>query len=170
MDITQIINDPAFFLISTVAILGALGVVLEPNIVRAGFLLVVCFSAIAFVYFALAAPFVGASQILIYAVGITLIIVFALMLTSMKQDMPKIPGELWKNFLSALVAIITFTALSFALTGNKWQTLEPVVCPKNTEVLGLKLLSAYALPFELISVLLLVALIGAIVIAKKDRT
>lgn len=171
MDLLEsILNDPVFFFVSTLAIIGALGVILEPNIVRAGFLLVVCFSAVAFVYFALAAPFVGASQILIYSVGITLIIVFALMLTSMKQELPKIPGEIGKVILSAVISSAIFITLAYTLTGNKWQVVEPITCPKNTEVIGLKLLGEYVLPFELISILLLVALIGAIVIAKKDRT
>ena len=165
----EIFNDLPFFGISTLVIIGALGVVLEKNIVRAGFSLVICFGAIAGVYFTLRAPFVGASQILIYAVGITLVIVFALMLTSQKQELPKLKGEVFKNILSALISIGIFLAFSSILVGNKWQETEVFTCPKNTEVIGLKLLSTYALPFELISVLLLVTLIGAIVIAKRDK-
>lgn len=164
-----ILFDPVFFGISFLAVLGALGVILEKNIIRAGFSLVVCFSAVAGTYFSLKAPFVGTSQILIYAVGITLIIVFALMLTSLKQELPKISGEGGKNILSALISIGLFITLAYALTGNKWIVAEQITCPKNTEVIGLKLLSTYALPFELISVLLLVALIGALVIAKRDK-
>lgn len=164
-----IISDPAFFLISMIAIAGALGVILEKNIVRAGFSLVICFSAIAGTYFALRAPFVGASQILIYAVGITLIIVFALMLTNAKSELPKLKGQVGKNILSAIISIGIFITFSFALNKNKWLVVEGLSCPKNTEVIGLKLLGYYALPFELISVLLLVALIGALVIAKKDK-
>lgn len=156
-------------IISLLAIAGALGVVLEQNIIRAGFSLVICFCAISGIYFTLSAPFVAASQILIYAVGITLIIVFALMLTSQKHQMPKISGEAGKNLLSALISGGIFVVLTYALTGNKWISTEPITCPRNTEVIGLKLLSTYALPFELISVLLLVALIGALVIAKKDK-
>ena len=164
------INDPAFFLISIIAVFGALGVILEESIVRAGFSLVICFSAVAGTYFALRAPFVGASQILIYAVGITLIIVFALMLTNIKQDLPKLKGETGKNILSALISLGVFFTFAYALTGNKWpEIVESMTCPKNTEVIGLKLLGTYALPFELISVLLLVALIGAVVIAKRDK-
>ena len=170
MDLLKpIINDPAFFLISTSAVLGGLGVILETNIVRAGFSLVFCFSAIAGTYFTLRAPFVGASQILIYAVAITLVIVFALMLTSLKYDMSKIKGEREKNIFSAIISLGIFIVFSSCLTGNKWIETESPVCPKNTEVIGLKLLGSYILPFELISVLLLVALIGAVVIAKKDK-
>ena len=165
----QVFSDAAFFAFSILAIASSLGVVLERNIVRAGFSLVLCFSAVAGTYFALHAPFVGASQILIYAVGIILVIVFALMLTSLKHDLPKLKGETGKNFLSAIVAIGIFFAFAFSLTGNKWSVSEFATCPRNTEVLGLTLLSSYALPFELISVLLLVALIGSVVIAKKDR-
>ena len=162
-------SDPVFFGLSLLAILGALGVVIEKNIVRAGFSLVICFGAIAGTYFALRAPFVGASQILIYAVGIMLVIVFALMLTSQKHDLPKIKNETTRNLINAVIAIGIFTTFSYALTGNKWFPCEIVSCPRNTEVIGLKLLGYYALPFELISVLLLAALIGAIVIPKRDQ-
>ena len=167
--IRTIFGDPAFFLISVLAIFGALGVILETSIIRAGFSLVICFGAVAGIYFALSAPFVGASQILIYAVGITLVIVFALMLTSFKQEIPKSQGEAGRNLISALISLGVFMAFSYVLTGNKWPQSEIMTCPKNTEVIGLKLLGVYALPFEIISVLLLLALIGAIVIAKKDK-
>lgn len=164
-----VLDDLPFFTLGSLAIVCALGVLLEKNIVRAGFLLVICFGAIAGNYFALKAPFVGASQILIYAVGITLVIVFALMLTSLKHDLPNIKGQGTKNIFSGAVAISLFATLSFALTGGKWFDTEIVTCPKNTEVIGLKMLGSYALPFELVSVLLLVSLIGAVVIAKKDK-
>ena len=165
----KILGDPAFFAFSVLAILGALGVILEANIVRAGFSLVICFGAVAGTFFALHAPFVGASQILIYAVGITLVIVFALMLTSLRHDFPKMKSELTRNIVNILVSLGLFAGLAYTLTGGKWLTSEVFTCPRNTEVLGLKLLGYYVLPFELVSVLLLVALIGAIVIAKKDK-
>lgn len=164
-----LVIDPGFFILSIIAIAGALGVVLEKNIIRAGFSLVICFSGVAGTYFALNAPFVGASQVLIYAVGITLIIVFALMLTNTKSDMPKLKGEVAKNILSSTIAFGIFITFTKALTGSKWLEIDDISCPKNTEVIGLKLLGSYALPFELISILLLVSLIGAVVIAKKDR-
>ena len=62
----QLTNDGPFYLVAILAVLGALGVVLEKNIIRAGFSLVICFSAVSGTYFTLSAPFVGASQILIY--------------------------------------------------------------------------------------------------------
>ena len=165
----SILSDPAFFGLSLLAILGALGVIMEVNIVRAGFSLVICFGAVAGTYFALRAPFVGASQVLIYAVGIMLVIVFALMLTSQKHDLPEIKNEFTRNIINAVISIGIFTTFSYALTGNKWFPTEVISCPRNTEVIGLKLLGYYALPFELVSVLLLSALIGAIVIAKRDK-
>ena len=164
-----IFSDPAFFGLSLLAILGALGVIMETNIVRAGFSLVICFGAVAGTYFALRAPFVGASQVLIYAVGIMLVIVFALMLTSQKHDLLEIKNEFTRNTINAVISLGIFTTFSYALTGNKWFPTEVISCPRNTEVIGLKLLGYYALPFELVSVLLLSALIGAIVIAKRDK-
>ncbi len=168
--INNLLQDPAFFFLSTLSIATALGVILEKNLVRAGLLLVISFGTIAGNYFALKAPFVGASQILIYAVGITLVIVFALMLTSQRIDLPKLPGESAKHLSCSSIALALFALLSFTLTGNKWSFNNFPICPKNTEIIGLKMLGTYTLPFELISVLLLVAIIGAVVIAKKDKT
>ena len=163
-------QDPVFFMFGILLVGFSLGVVLESSIVRAGFSLVITFGSVAGIYFLLRAPFVAASQILIYAVGITLVIIFGLMLTSFKQDFPKIKGELGKNLLSAVIALGVFVTFSIALLGGKWTVTElPISCPKNTEVIGLGMLSSYVLPFELISILLLLALIGAIVIAKKDK-
>lgn len=168
--IENILSDIPFFFISFVSIAFALGVILEKKIVRAGLSLVVCFGAVAGAYFAMKAPFVAASQILIYAVGITLVIIFGLMLTSQKPDAMMDPGEIGKNLMSALISVGLFTVFAFSLTGGKWGIFEsPLSCPRNTEIIGLKMLSSYVLPFELISVLLLVALIGAVVIAKKDK-
>ena len=168
--VENILSDPAFFIISLTSIAFSLGVILEKNIVRAGFSLVICFGSVAGAYFAMKAPFVAASQILIYAVGITLVIIFGLMLTNFKEEMPKIRGEGRNNLVSAVIAIGIFASFSYSLTGNKWGIVDsPMVCPKNTEIIGMKLLSTYVLPFELISVLLLIALIGAIVIAKRDK-
>ena len=167
--LNTIFSDPAYFAFSIIAILGAFGVILEANIIRAGFSLVICFGAVAGTYFALNAPFVGASQILIYAVGITLVIVFALMLTSQKHSMQYTKSELIRGVLSAVVSFGIFFSFSGILTGNKWTLKQVFTCPRNTEIIGMKLLGDYILPFELVSVLLLVALIGAIVIAKKDK-
>lgn len=164
-----ILSDPAYFAFSIIALFGALGVILEVNIIRAGFSLVICFGAVAGTYFALHAPFVGASQILIYAVGITLVIVFALMLTSQKQSMQYTKSEIVRDILSAAVSLGIFFSFAGILTGNKWPLKQVFICPRNTEIIGMKLLGDYILPFELISVLLLVALIGAIVIAKRDK-
>lgn len=170
MDILKpILSDPGFFGLSLLAIFGAFGVIFEKNIVRAGCSLIICFGAVAGTYFALKAPFVGASQILIYAVGIMLVIVFALMLTSQRQDLPKVKDEISRNLVNAVISIGIFATFTYALTGNKWFPSEVVSCPRNTEVIGLKMLGYYVLPFELVSILLLVALIGAIVIAKRDK-
>lgn len=166
----NLIEDAPFFIISFFCVLFALGVILSKSIVRAGLCLLVCFGSISGIYFLLQAPFVAASQILIYAVGITLVIIFGVMLTNVKDEPDLLVGEDKRNMIAGVVSFALFALLGLSLTVGSWGLSEaPLVCPKNTEIIGLKLLSTYILPFELISVLLLVSLIGAIVIAKKDK-
>jgi NADH:ubiquinone oxidoreductase subunit 6 (subunit J) len=82
----QLLSDPIFVVLSSVVLVAALAVVLQKNLVRAGFTLIGCFGALALVYFALGAELVAASQVLIYAVGITLVVMFAIMLMANSND------------------------------------------------------------------------------------
>src|SRR5262245_55433789 len=91
MDFLNSISYISFYILAAISIICALGMIFNPNLVRAGFTLIGSFCAIAGIYFLLNANFVAVSQILIYAVGIVLVIVFAVMLCSLRNsagDMP----------------------------------------------------------------------------------
>lgn len=127
----QILGDPIFFILASLVFITALAVVLQKNLVRSGFTLIGCFGALALVYFALGAELIAASQILIYAVGITLVVIFAIMLLSGTMDnaddinlLAKSEAKeenLFKKYFSKVFAFIlpvfTFILISYSYIG-----------------------------------------------------
>lgn len=159
----------AFYLLSFIAITLAYGVLIDRRIIRCGFLLIGVFCAVSGIFLLQAAQFIAMAQIMIYAVGLSLVIVIALMLTNprMEEDLSAAPSL--QTVSAALVAAFCFVVTYLALRSEPWPEL-PKATPDNTiEQLGIQLLTYYSLPFEFASVLLLVALIGAIMLAKAER-
>ncbi|TAK24538.1 MAG: hypothetical protein EPO26_04775 [Chloroflexota bacterium] len=155
-----------FYGASALLILGALAVVFLPRIIHAALSLVLFFIATAVIFILLHAEFVAAAQILIYAGAITVLILFAVMLTQRSQSPESNPFNA-QRLLAAIVAGATFAALLPALLSIR----AADVPGPNTDLipeLGKAMLGQWVLSFEISSVLLLAALIGAIVIAKEN--
>jgi NADH:ubiquinone oxidoreductase subunit 6 (subunit J) len=182
MDFLQAIP---FYILSLVAVVCALGMIFIPNLVRAGFTLIGSFTAIAGIYFMLYANFVAVSQVLIYAVGIVLVIVFALMLCSLKENASNMTdheagsGILGKISAGAL-SFLVFLALAFIANTQDWSVIAKLtgaathgalieqISDQYTSQIGFLMLNKYVLPFELISILLLMVLVGVIILSKKN--
>lgn len=158
------------FLALTVASgVAALGVVFSRNIIHAALFLIASLLAVAGLYIMLFAEFLALVQILIYGGAVTVLLLFALMLTragefSITLDNPQKP---W-----AVVAGLVFLGvLVYTIGGTRWGAnpssgpLEPV----SIQSLGASLFGQWALPFEVASLVLLVALIGAIIIARTEE-
>ncbi|MFA6989322.1 MAG: NADH-quinone oxidoreductase subunit J, partial [Candidatus Gastranaerophilaceae bacterium] len=173
------------YALAAVTILGALGVIFSPKIIYSTVSLVVAFLSTAGIFILLNADFVGLAQILIYGVGITIILVFAIMLTSQEED-----KALWiafkpRTLLGAGFVGLLFLLIAFFTTGGffLFTQIIPIIPPqKHAESLvilhqtigtapaiGENLLKKYLLPFEVLSILLLAAIIGAAVLANKDN-
>jgi NADH:ubiquinone oxidoreductase subunit 6 (subunit J) len=164
-----------FIAFSTLALLGALGVVLAPNLIYAALCLLAVFISVAGFFLMNAADFLAVAQILVYAVGLTIIILFALMFTGKEAALlqPNKASVWWKG---ATVAGLIGSLAAFALSAVSAffplkpisPSLEAVMLQQGTVgKLGELLLTKYLLPFEVASVLLLMAMVGAIVIAKR---
>jgi NADH-quinone oxidoreductase subunit J len=159
------------FLIMSVLTLGsALVVVRVRNIVHAGFWLLPCFLGIAGLYALLEAHFFVVVQVLIYVGAILVLMLFALMLT---QDVMN-PNNPQTNRMSLPIGIfcVVFAAgVAAILTGHPWLNSHEIILPASvqTRQLGQALIGEYARPFEIASVLLLAALVGAIVLAKSEK-
>jgi NADH:ubiquinone oxidoreductase subunit 6 (subunit J) len=160
-----------FFWLFTIAIVGgALGVVGMRNIFHSAVMLVLTLSGVAGLYILLNAEFLAVVQILIYVGGITVLIVFAVVVSQ------KVMGEemIQSNTLvvpAGIFAAVLFSILTFSSLKMMWVRKLPTVPVfpiTNTKLVGWSLMATYALPFEIVSVILLMVLIGAVVIARKE--
>jgi NAD(P)H-quinone oxidoreductase subunit 6 len=158
------------FGILTVTLLGAaLGVVLFNNIVYSAFLLGGVFISVSGLYLLLNASFVAAAQILIYVGAINVLIVYAIMLVNKKQDFAPLPNLWLRRGVTAAVCLGLFLLLSTTILSTSWPTSTAIAAGDDATVLiGKHFFSDFLLPFELASVLLLMAMIGAIVLARKE--
>ena len=165
-EITELI---VFVLLAGAVVIGALGVVLLPNIVYAAFLLGGVFLAVAGLYLMLNASFIAAAQVLIYVGAVNVLILFAIMLVNKKEAMAASPGMGLRRLLSSGVCLGLLTLLLRVSFTTPWATPGPQSIGEDAVIrLGEHFFSDYLLPFELASVLLLMAMIGAIVLARRD--
>ena len=165
-EIAQLI---VFGVLATAVVVGALGVVMLPNIVYSAFLLGGVFLSVAGLYLMLNASFIAAAQILIYVGAVNVLILFAIMLVNKKEAMGASPGIGLRRVLSTGVCLGLFALLLRVAFSTPWATPGPAAIGEDAVIrLGEHFFSDYLLPFELASVLLLMAMIGAIVLARRD--
>ena len=164
---TQII---CFSVLSLVVIIGALGVILLENIVYSAFLLGGVFMSVAGLYLLLNASFVAAAQVLVYVWAGNGLIIFAIMLVNKKEDLKPIANIKSRRIISTLICLTLLSLLIRVDLSNTWSLAEPnaSIGEESTIRIGEHLFSDYLLPFEVASVLLLMAMIGAIVLARRD--
>ena len=155
-----------FYGLSALLIVGALAVVLLPRIIHAALTLVLFFIATAGIFILLHAEFIAVAQVIIYAGAITVLVLFAVMLTQRSQSPESNPFNA-QHAIAAVVAVATFAALLPAVLSAPGAN-NPGSNADLVPVLGELMLGQWILPFEISSVLLLAALIGAIVIAKEE--
>ena len=164
---TQLI---CFSILSLIIIIGSLGVVLLESIVYSAFLLGGVFMSVAGLYLLLNASFVAAAQVLVYVGAINVLILFAIMLVNKKEDLKPIKYLNSRKLISSTICITLLSLLVRVDLSNTWVIADPKLSigEESTIRLGEHLFSDYLLPFEVASVLLLMAMIGAIVLARRD--
>jgi len=155
-----------FYTAATLVILGGIGVVITKNIVYAAFSLLVSMIGIAGVFLLAFAEFLALVQILIYGGAVVIVILFALMLTRI-EDFRDL-SDSRNRPLALLVSLILFAVLVASLIQTPTSTGER--SHVSMVELGESLFTDWAIPFEVASLVLLVALIGAIVIVRRDTT
>lgn len=163
----------AFWVLSAITVGGALLVLLSRNLLHALVFLVLAFLGTAGLFLTLSADFLAVAQVLIYAGAISVLIVFAIMLTPLASrdnasSLYAAPGVLLGAAMAALVA---FAALDVGWPELEGAALEQRAVDLGSAVaaIGEELLGRYVLAFEVASVLLLFALIGAIVLVREDE-
>ena len=169
MNISNSTELICFGILSTVVIVGSLSVILLENIVYSAFLLGGVFMAVAGLYLLLNASFVAAAQVLVYVGAVNVLILFAIMLVNKKEALKPIKGLQIRKALSAVVCSGLLLLLVRVDLTTPWNLPGPTpIGEQATERIGEHLFTDYLLPFELASVLLLMAMIGAIVLARRD--
>jgi NADH-quinone oxidoreductase subunit J len=155
----------AFWVLAVLTVGAALGVAAVRDLIRAVVLLITSFLGVAGLYITLSADFVAVVQVLIYAGAISVLILFAIMLTPLAgrdnaETFLQVPGLL-------LAGLVAFT-IGFVSLETDWRVVERGGFEETATEIGEALLSKYVLPFEMASVLLLVAMVGAILLVRPE--
>lgn len=158
----------AIFYILAALILGSgVMVVTLKNVFHSLLFLVLCFFSVAGIYVLLHAEFVAAVQVLIYVGAVTVLLIFAIMMTA-KIYSPSV-RQLNDQVIPGLIIVGAILIVTlWALSRTAWNVSQDVLAGQSTNVIGRSLLTTYVLPFEVVSVVLITALIGAIIIARRD--
>ncbi len=172
MNLAEGVQVVSFGVLATMMIVAALGVVLLNSIVYSAFLLGGVFISISGLYILLNADFVAAAQILIYVGAVNVLILFAIMLVNKQEDYAPVANRWLRKLAAGLVCIGVFALLGTMVIATDWQ-IEPTNLTAAAGIssvvkIGQHLFSDFLLPFELASVLLLMAMVGAIVLARRD--
>jgi len=158
----------AFMGLALVAIIGGVLLLNLNKVVHMVVALIFTFVAIAGIYVLLSAEFIAAVQILIYSGAITIIMLFGIMLTKHNDDSEPKTGRL-RRFLLFLGVVGFAFAVYIGIYNFNIEQVPTKLHENNTMQIGQALYSKYIIPFELTSVLLLVALVGSIILAKNDK-
>ena len=152
-----------FWSLGALAVLAALGIVLTQNLLHAVLFLILSFIAVAGLFLTLSADFVAVAQVLIYAGAVGVLIVFAIMLTPSGERRNADTAFFGPGFI--LGGLIT-TVMGFVAFTTPWETVQRGGFETTVAAIGESLTNRWALPFEIASVLLIVAMIGAIVLVR----
>ena len=170
MNLAEGVQIVSFGILSVMMIGSALGVVLLTNIVYSAFLLGGVFISIAGLYILLNADFVAAAQVVIYVGAVNVLILFAIMLVNKREDFAPIANRWIRQGATALVCLGLFALLSTMVLATRWSvyTGPAVIGDSSVVQIGQHFFTDFLLPFELASVLLLMAMVGAIILARRD--
>jgi NADH-quinone oxidoreductase subunit J len=161
------LKDLVFLALSAFTLVSAAGVAFSRKIVYSGFSLLGTFAGAAGLFVLLSSDFISITQLLIYVGGVTVLVLFAIMLTSKIGDV-----KLTNQSVNYKVAVPIIGGLAIFLIsllgGGTWVQKEPETYQSMVAPIGNALLKEYLLPFEIISIVLLGALVGAVVIVKRE--
>ncbi|MBC7543498.1 MAG: NADH-quinone oxidoreductase subunit J [Candidatus Sericytochromatia bacterium] len=161
-----LLQNLAFYTLASFSVLSAAGMLLVRNLIHSAYLLVLTFLSVAGTFFLLNAEFLGVAQILIYASAVAIMMIFGLMLTNKPAAPMPNHGILFRYIAMAIGIGIFSYACRLALIAP-WVTSTPVLVDTPV-VIGRAFFNEFLLPFEVAAVLLLMALVGALSVARKE--
>ena len=159
-------DDLLFIILSTVMIGAAILVVTLRDIIRCGLAMMVSFAALAGLYVLIGAPLVAAAQVLVYIGAISVLILFAIMLTQTKAGPARLVFQT-QAVPAAIAAAVLALLIALTVGATNWNAVDAPI-RVGTAILAQVLFDQFVLPFEIVSVLLLAAVIGGIFLAKRE--
>jgi NADH-quinone oxidoreductase subunit J len=157
-----------FYLVAGGAVISALGVCISKNIVRMAVWLFIALGSVAMLYFLLAASFLGAIQLMVYAGGTLILLIFGVMLTS-KSPWARFEPRKVELLAAAAVCGTLLITLCVVLSRTVWPATAGVVPGASVADLGRELLTTYLVPFEVAGVLLMIVMVGAAHLARQEK-
>lgn len=174
MDLGSLIEAVVFYFFAGLSVLAAVGMVASKSPVRSALALAVVFGCLAVMFVLLNAPFLAVAEIMIYAGAVLILFLFVIMVLNPRLDFGI--GPVTTQTLAAIgVTLILILELGLILSSGRLAPAMGKFTPEyvsqigHVEVIGNLLYSEFLLPFEIASVLLLVAILGAIALAKRER-
>ena len=160
-------DDALFVVFAGTMLLAAILVVTMKDIIRCGLAMMVCFGALAGIYVIIGAPLVAAAQVLVYIGAISVLILFAIMLTQTKSAPSQLVFQTQAvpaAFAAVLLAIVTI----LSIVATDWGEVADRI-HTATQELATVLFASWVLPFEIVGVLLLAAVVGGVFLAKREQ-
>ena len=159
-------DDALFVVLAALLIVSALAVVTLRDIIRCGLAMIVSFSALAGIYVVVGAPLVAAAQVLVYVGAISVLVLFAIMLTQSKRAPSRLVFQT-QAAPAAVAAVLVTLLLALTAISTDWGEVERRV-RLATDTLASTLFRDYVLAFEVVGVLLLMAVVGGVFLAKRE--
>ena len=160
-----------FYIVGAVSIATAIGVVTARVVVHSALFLLVHFVSLAVLYIALNAQFLGAAQVIIYAGGIVILILFVIMLVGSQTLETRARHRNWVPYAGVALGLALLTGITYAVIQTPPRPVDPLANQGGVpQIVGLVLYTQNILLIELAAVLLLVALLGALLLARRPRT
>jgi NADH:ubiquinone oxidoreductase subunit 6 (subunit J) len=159
-------DDILFMAFAGIMLGSGLLVVTMKDIIRCGLAMIVCFGALAGLYVIVGAPLVAGAQVLVYIGAISVLILFAIMLTQTKSGPARLVFQT-QAVPAAIASAVLAVVIALTVTATDWGAVSERIRNETTKVAS-ALFNNYVLPFEIVSVLLLAAVIGGIFLAKRE--
>jgi NADH-quinone oxidoreductase subunit J len=159
-------EDALFWILAAVMLGAGLLVVTLKDIIRCGLAMIVCFGALAGIYVLMGAPLIGAAQVIVYIGAISVLILFAIMLTQTKDAPARLVFQTQAGF-AAIASVVIAVVISLSVVATDWGEVGERI-RLATDDMATVLFTDFVLPFEVVSVLLLAAVIGGVFLAKRE--
>ena len=159
-------EDALFWILASLMIIAGLLVVTMKDIIRCGLAMIVCFGALAGIYVLMGAPLIGAAQVIVYIGAISVLILFAIMLTQTKDAPTRLVFQTQAGPAS-VAAVVVAIVIALAVSATNWGEVARGA-RLGTTIMSRILFQQFLFPFEIVSVLLLAAVIGGVFLAKRE--